>query len=48
MNNRVYCGELAHNLNKKTRERLVKRAAELNVKLTNSKAKLVTEENNQE
>ncbi len=48
MNNRVFCGELAHSLNKETRRRLVQRAAELNVRLTNSKARLVTEENNQE
>ena len=45
MNNRVYCGELASNLNARTKERIVKRAAELNVKLTNGKAKLAKEEN---
>lgn len=46
MNNRVYCAELAHNLSSKTRKELVKRAAELNVKLTNAKGKLVREEQN--
>ena len=45
MNNRVFCGELAHNLNANTRKQIVKRAAELNVKLTNSKAKIAKEEN---
>lgn len=44
MNNRVYCGELAHNIGAQTRKRLVLRAAELNVKLTNAKGKLVKEE----
>jgi large subunit ribosomal protein L32e len=44
MNNRVYCGELAHNLGASTRKQIVLRAAELNVKLTNAKGKLVKEE----
>lgn len=44
MNNRVYCGELAHNLNAANRKKIVQRAAELNVKLTNAKGKLVKEE----
>ena len=44
MNNRVYCGELAHNIGAKTRKIIVQRAAELNVKLTNAKGKLVREE----
>jgi len=44
MNNRVYCGELASNLSSATRKRLVLRAAELNVKLTNAKGRLVKEE----
>ncbi len=48
MNNRVFCGELAHNLSRQTRQRLVQRAAELNVRLTNSKARLVSEDANQE
>lgn len=45
MNNRVYCGELAHNLSATSRKQIVQRAAELNVKLTNAKGKLVKEEN---
>ena len=45
MNNRVYCGEIAHNLSAKSRKAIVQRAAELNVKLTNAKGKLVKEEN---
>ena len=44
MNNRVYCGELAQNLGASTRKQIVLRAAELNVKLTNAKGKLVKEE----
>ncbi len=45
MNNRHFCGELAHNLNANTRKQIIKRAAELNVKLTNAKGKVVAEEN---
>ena len=44
MNKITYCGELAHNLGAKTRKEIVKRAAELNVRLTNAKGKLVREE----
>ena len=44
MNNRVFCGELAHNLSAKTRKELVKRAHELNVNLTNSKGRVSKEE----
>jgi large subunit ribosomal protein L32e len=43
-NNRVFCGELASNLSSRTRAQIVKRAAELNVRLTNGKAKLRAEE----
>ena len=45
MNNREFCGELAHNLNATTRKQIVKRAAELNVRLTNAKGKIAKEEN---
>ena len=45
MNNRVYCGELAQNLSLRSREKIIKRAAELNVKLTNEKARLAKVEN---
>ncbi len=44
MNNRVYCGELAANLSARKKKEIVKRAAELNVKITNYKGKLVTED----
>ena len=45
MNNRVYCGEIAQNLSLRKREKIVKRAAELNVKLTNERARLAKVEN---
>ena len=45
MNNREYCGELAHNLNATSRKLIVKRAAELNVRLTNANGKVSKEEN---
>lgn len=44
MNNRVFCGEICSNLSARKRIAIVKRAAELNVRLTNGKAKLKTEE----
>merc|ERR1712080_528252 len=44
MNNRRFCGELAHNLGGVLRKQLVQRAKELNVVLTNAKGKLATEE----
>ena len=44
MNNRVFCGEIAGNLSSRKKALIVKRAAELNVRLTNSKGKLKTEE----
>lgn len=43
-NNRFYCGELAHNLSARKKAQLVKRAAELDVRLTNGKGKLKAEE----
>ena len=43
-NNRTFAGELAHNLSSRKRATLVKRAAELNVRLTNGKGKIRTEE----
>ena len=46
MNNRTYCGELAHNLSAKKRKTIVERAAQLNVKITNAKSKVVVEEKN--
>ena len=46
MNNREYCGELASNLSARKRKDIVQRAAELNVRITNHKGKLVTEDKN--
>ena len=48
MNNRVYAGELAHNLSARVRTAIVKRAAELDVKLINAKSKLKAEEKKKE
>jgi len=44
MNNRTYAGELAHNLSARVRSTIVKRAAELDVKLLNAKSKLKSDE----
>jgi large subunit ribosomal protein L32e len=44
LNNRTYAGELAHNLSSRKRVALLKRAAELNVKITNSRGRVKTEE----
>lgn len=55
MNNRTFCGEIAHNvsarvkmLSMQTRATIVKRAQEIRVKLTNSRGKVRTEEKKQE
>ena len=39
MNNRMYCGEIAQGICVSKRLRIVQRAKELNVKLTNAQAK---------
>merc|ERR1712039_126743 len=44
MSNRVYCGELAKNLSGELRKKLVQRAKELNVVLTNASGKVAQEE----
>ena len=47
MNNREYAGEIASNVSAATRVKILTRAAELNVRLTNGKAKIATGENKQ-
>ena len=44
MNNRTYAGEIAHNLSARVKTSIVKRAAELDVKLLNAKSKLKSDE----
>jgi large subunit ribosomal protein L32e len=44
MNNRAYAGTIAHNISGRKRAVLIKRAAELDVKLTNPKARVTKEE----
>lgn len=44
MNNRVYAAEVAHSVSVKTRRVILERAAQLNIKVLNGKAKLRTEE----
>ena len=44
MNNRVFAGTLASNISSQKRASLIKRAAELDVKLTNPKARVTKEE----
>ena len=40
MNNRTYCGEIAHNISGRKRTAIIQRAKELNVRLTNGTAKV--------
>merc|ERR1712146_107536 len=44
MNNRTHCGEIAACVGQVLRKKLMTRAAELNVTLTNAKGKVATEE----
>lgn len=46
MNNRTFCAEFAHNLSSVSRKKLLERAKQLNVKVTNAKGKLVTQDKN--
>lgn len=45
MHNRKYCAEVAHSVSSKTRQAIVKRAEELNIRVTNATAKLKVVEN---
>eukprot|EP00467_Chlorarachnion_reptans_P024933 CAMPEP_0114507820 /NCGR_PEP_ID=MMETSP0109-20121206/12233_1 /TAXON_ID=29199 /ORGANISM="Chlorarachnion reptans, Strain CCCM449" /LENGTH=134 /DNA_ID=CAMNT_0001686637 /DNA_START=17 /DNA_END=421 /DNA_ORIENTATION=- len=45
MHNRKYAAEIAHNVSLKKRKEIVLRAAQLNIKVLNAKAKLTTQEN---
>merc|ERR1712100_657849 len=40
MNNRTYCGEIAHNVSSGQRKEIVASAKELNVRLTNAQARM--------
>ena len=44
MNNRTHCGEIAGNVSSRKKTLLVKRAAELGVRITNLRGKLRVEE----
>merc|ERR1711862_562461 len=48
MNNRNYCGEVCHNISARKKASIVRRAAELGVRLTNGKGKVKTEEKKKE
>merc|ERR1711862_1066879 len=48
MNNRKYCGEIAHAVSGSLMKKLITRAAELNVALSNAKGRVATEEKKQE
>ena len=48
MNNRSYAGEIASNISASKRTEIIKRAAELNVRITNGKGKVKVEEKKEE
>jgi large subunit ribosomal protein L32e len=46
MHNRVYAAEIAHNVSAKNRVAILKRAAELSVKIVNPNGRVRTQESN--